>query len=113
MDVDLIASMLLLAGAASAHALGPAAPFAPPRAASVAHAEATAAAEPMAGLTGVRLGAAPQALIDGHWHRSGATVRGAVLQTITRDGITLRHPDGRAERLWLLPPPTHPQRVTP
>jgi hypothetical protein len=111
------AAVALLCSAGAAHALGPAAPFTPPRAAAAPPAGAIAAAPQTSALAGVRLGTPAQALIDGQWLRSGATVRGAVLVAITRHGVTLRHPDGRAEQLWLLPRPAtaeHPHgRITP
>jgi hypothetical protein len=120
MDADLIGALrriagtLLLSGAHGAHALGPAAPFTPPGAASAVAAEQIAPLAPATtGLGGVRLGAPPQALIDGQWHRGGTAVRGAVLHTITRHGVTLRHPDGRTEHLWLLPRPTTSEQAKP
>lgn len=99
-----VALLLLCIALAPAHALGPSAPFTPPLAASAAAHAASAAAQPdLAGLAGGRLGAAPQALIDGQWHCQGSVVRGARLTAVSRSGVTLQHADGRAERLPLLP----------
>jgi hypothetical protein len=98
-------ALVLCAAAVPSWAIGPTSPFQPPRPAA-ARTSAGAAAAPAieAGhLTGLRLGAAPQALIDGRWHRLGDIARGATLVAITRDGATLRYPDGRAERLGLWP----------
>lgn len=89
--------------------LGAAAPFQPPAAvlpaaalpADAAGSAAAAAAPP--GLTGIRLGAKPQALIDGRWLASGASVRGARLAVLDADTVQLRHGDGRIEKLSLTP----------
>ena len=108
---------LLLGGAvASACALGPAAPFMPPDAAASAPAAEAIAALPSAdviGLAGVRFGSTPQALIDGRWHRTGDAVRGALLMSVTRKGVTLQHPDGRVDQLFLLPSAAAPERARP
>lgn len=126
MDVDLIArpplalqrhvaaAALCAAALVPAQALGPQAPFTPPGAASAAAAASPTAAEPeFGGLSGVRLGTRPQALIDGRWLRLGEAVRGARLGTVTRHGATLLHPDGRREHLWLLPTAPKPERGQP
>jgi hypothetical protein len=100
----LIIPLLLPPGAA---ATGPRDPFTPP-AASAASAPAATDAAPEAivsGLTGVRLGSAPAALIDGTWVRPGQPVRGALLGAVRIDGAVLRHPDGRSEHLALFPTP--------
>ncbi|MBE7426540.1 MAG: hypothetical protein HS106_10915 [Ideonella sp.] len=105
------AATALSAGALlPAHALGPQAPFAPPAATSAAATSPIATEPEPTGLTGVRLGTPPQALIDGRWHRLGEPVRGARLSAVNRRGATLRHPDGRRELLWLLPPALEPER---
>lgn len=105
------AATALSAGALlPAHALGPQAPFAPPAATSAAATSPIATEPEPTGLTGVRLGTPPQALIDGRWHRRGEPVRGARLSAVNRRGATLRHPDGRRELLWLLPPALEPER---
>jgi hypothetical protein len=108
--------LLLSAAAAPACALGPSAPFTPPAAAASAPAidsAQTAAAADASGLAGVRLGATPQALIDGHWHRAGDAVRGARLVAVTRHGVTLQHPDGRVDQLFLLQSAIAPARARP
>ena len=115
-------------------ALGPAAPFAPPRAllegrqreaagassaatgdtAMAATASASAGPAPAAepappaaeGIAGVRLGARPLALIDGQWWPLGARLRGASLTAIERHGVRLQHAGGRVEWLLLVPPAT-------
>jgi len=108
------AAALCTAALVPAHALGPQAPFTPPGAASAAAAASPTAAEPeFGGLSGVRLGTPPQALIDGRWHRLGEPVRGARLGAVSRHGATLLHPDGRREHLWLLPTASKPERGQP
>ena len=57
----------------------------------------------ISGLTGVRLGSRPQALIDGQWFTPGAQVRGARLLAIQADAVLLQPPDGAAQRLALTP----------
>ena len=85
-----------------ARALGPNAPFTPPTAGSaVAVSEITARKPQPGGLTGLRLGASPQALIDGRWHAIGDSIRGGRLSAVTRRGVTLQHADGRSEQLPL------------
>jgi hypothetical protein len=92
------AALLPLAAAAT----GPRDPFTPPAGAASAPAAADASAEPaISGLTGVRLGSAPAALIDGSWIRPGQPVRGALLGAVRIDGAVLHHPDGRRERIAL------------
>lgn len=103
---------LAIAGAPTlALALGPAAPFLPPRAAS---APAPGAGEggdrmawlpgaPAAGLAGVRLGTRAMALIDGQWWPLGSRLRGgARLAAVQPRGVWLRHADGRGEFIALL-----------
>jgi hypothetical protein len=118
---------------ADAAALGPKAPFVPPRAsaapgdagtdvvaalapgAAPSGAPAAAAApgivdgasaSPLPGVAGIRLGGgAAMALIDGQWWRTGSRPRGARLASVTRQGAQLVHDDGRREFLPLLPPP--------
>ncbi len=113
MAVDLmraLAPLIALAAAPATWALGSAAPFVPPRTASAPAlaapaASGSAAAEAVApgteGLAGVRLGVQPMALIDGRWWRVGDLPRGARMQTVDAWGVTLRHPDGKLERLML------------
>lgn len=124
MDVDLSATrrtaiaLLLGLALAPAHALGPSAPFTPPAtpqqaASAPADRALPAAAAGTSGLAGVRLGTPAQALIDGRWHRAGDAVRGARLVAVTRTGVTLHHPDGRAEQLFLLPGAPAPERAKP
>ncbi len=96
---------LALLLATSALALGPGAPFEPPRAAPLA-ADADPAAAPAApaGLTGVRVaGAGATALIDGHWWPVGSMPRGARLVAVQGHQALLRHADGRVEALVLHP----------
>jgi hypothetical protein len=110
-----------LATAGSASALGPAAPFTPPApaaaAASAAGADAAAAVSTDA-IAGLRLGPAPQALIDGQWLRLGDRVRGARLVAIDARGARIEYPDGRRQALplspaaqWTLPAPAPAPRT--
>lgn len=113
------AVMGLLAGAllaAPAAAMGPDDPFTPPGRVRL-QANGPALRLPAA-LTGVRLGRAPAALIDGEWVAPGAPVRGALLLRVQRTGAELRHADGRIERLALFtldnrPPATEPAASDP
>ena len=93
--------------AAPAAAMGPDDPFTPPGRVRL-EAQGPALRLPAA-LTGVRLGRAPAALIDGEWVAPGARVRGAQLLRVQRTGAALRHTDGRIEWLALFsldnPPP--------
>jgi hypothetical protein len=102
--MGLVAGALL---AASAAAMGPDDPFTPPGRVRL-QANGAALRLPTA-LTGVRLGPAPAALIDGEWVAQGAPVRGARLLRVQRKGAELRHADGRIEWLALFsldnPPP--------
>jgi hypothetical protein len=128
----LLAAMAAAALPRAALALGPAAPFAPPRvaaapvAAASAASAASAAADPSAaagGLGGVHLGLRPTALIDGEWRQVGETVRGATVLAIDAQGARLAHADGRIEQLSLVPadalrrrpqdPTTHPKAIAP
>jgi len=101
-----------------AWSVGAAAPFMPPaRVSAIANANADASAadpaasspgssnlaQPVAGLAGIKLGAQPQALIDGQWFARGASVRGARLVMVSAGAVQRRHPDGRIERLLLTP----------
>jgi hypothetical protein len=96
----------------SAGALGPSAPFTPPDASAIAAAAAREApASPAAppptavpALAGVRLGRAPQALIDGRWVALGGRAGDSVLVAVGAHGATLRGADGRTETL-----PLHPE----
>jgi len=105
----LLVSALGLAGLPAAFALGPSAPFEPPRAASSAMQAAAAASAASgaeaapSGLAGVRLGRKPGALIDDQWVEIGATVRGARLAAVRDGEAQLLHPDGQIERLRLTP----------
>lgn len=104
---------LLLAAACGALvlpalALGPLAPFVPPGKDSATEGALALGATPArdaapSGLSGVRLGRHAGALIDGLWIAQGAAVRGAKLESIKRDRVLLRHPDGRGETLTLYP----------
>jgi hypothetical protein len=86
-----------------ARALGPQQPFTPPSAAPRG-ADATAAATPsFGGLTGVRLGSSPRALIDGDWIALGQAVRDGRLVGVSVDAAVLRLADGRTEHLLLFP----------
>lgn len=102
MAVDLTRrlGMLTLALIAShAAAMGPAAPFTPPKVEEVQAAAVEQSYDNAPGLSGLRLHNHPMALIDGHWARVGDTVRNARVTAIDRTGALLRHPDGRTERL--------------
>lgn len=115
----LVLVALSLAGL-PAHALGPWAPFTPPAAPSestdaptidpsrsATTPEAVSAAAPTAmsgpaGLSGLRLGKTPMALIDGQWWRPGDRPRGALLAAVQPGGAPLRDADSRIEQLaWL------------
>ena len=102
--MGLVACALLAAPAA---AMGPDDPFTPPGRVRL-QANGPALRLPAA-LTGVRLGPAPAALIDGEWVAPGTPVRGAQLLRVQRTGAALRHADGRIEWLALFsldnPPP--------
>lgn len=102
-----IAAALLLAWPVGADALGPTAPFTPPRAgaASMPPADSASALPTRVGLAGLRLGPRPLALLDGEWRQPGDSVRGARLTQLDSRGVTLMHPDGKRERLWLAAPP--------
>jgi hypothetical protein len=124
------ALLLLLAAATPTLAVGPAAPFEAPRAASPAAAassssatgsstqdlSATAAAQrdpELATLLGVRRsGTTALALIDGRWWPVGSQLRGAQLTHIQAHQVTLRHPDGRLEVLALYSGPSRPAGST-
>lgn len=96
---------LVLLLATSALALGPQAPFEPPRAAPLAAdaGPAVTLAAP-AGLTGVRMsGASAAALIDGQWWPLGSMPRGARLVAVQGHQALLRHADGSVEALVLHP----------
>ncbi len=92
--------LLGLGWLSSANALGPAQPFAPPAKLS-ANDGAAALALATNGLTGLRLGSRPAALINGEWLHIGQTTRGAKLISITQQQAQLLHPDGRSETLLL------------
>lgn len=104
-----VAAALLSLDAA---ALGPKDPFTPPGrvsdAARSGELAAVAATPLVVGLAGLRLGHTPAALIDGEWISVGAGVRGARLHSVSMRGATLRHPDGRMERLALYPESSQP-----
>jgi hypothetical protein len=97
-------------GGAPALALGPRAPFEPPRAASAAASGGASARDTAnlptstAGLAGVRLGrSGSAALIDGQWWPEGSLPRGARLVSVHRGQVQLRHADGALETLFLHP----------
>ena len=108
----LLSTALACGACAAAHALGPQAPFVPPNRAVVL---SGAAEDPRAqalahrGLSAVRMGSRPQALIDGQWVRPGEPVRGARLLRLAPNHVVLQMADGRTERLPLfMPPPAQP-----
>lgn len=94
-------ALLTLAASNAAHALGPAQPFTPPAAVRGDAADPALPPPATARLGGLRLGAAPAALIDGQWVGLGARIHGARLQHIEPPYAVLQHPDGRLERLAL------------
>lgn len=102
-----LAAALLVAWPLGAGALGPTAPFTPPRASatSMPLTDSTSALATRVGLAGLRLGPHPLALLDGEWRQPGDSVRGARLTQLDSRGVTLMHPDGKRERLWLAAPP--------
>ena len=114
--VSLATGTVLAAVPAATLALGPQAPFtpAPERGSAAAAAPAATtpgAALPATGLSGVRLGSAPMALIDGHWWPPGSSPRADLtLVAIRETGVGLRHRDARLE-WWALHPQA--QRQTP
>lgn len=120
-------------GSGPVRALGPAAPFTPPRTAAAASAATAASTEAapatgatasnrataadgrppapeaaLSGVAGVRLGAGTAlALVDGQWRPPGSALRGGRLAAVTRRGVWLAYGDGKREFLPLLPaPPT-------
>ena len=89
------------------HAIGPQAPFVAPVVGETSVDTATPVptqdgAE--VGLSGVRVGRYPGAIIDGKWVRKGKAVRGARLSSVSRSQVVLKHPDGRQEVLSLYSP---------
>ena len=109
--VTRLALVFAMAAPAVCAAMGSSAPFTPPRpaAASTSLANAASAVDDNAdaataiGLSGVRVGPRAAALIDGQWVAVGDTARGARLLSVQADAATLRHADGRVERLLLNP----------
>jgi len=101
----LVTGLLLALLADGSAAVGPNDPFTPPAPAApaVQASEAVTAPVVATGLTGVRLGRLPAALIDGEWFSPGQTVRGARLAEVRLDGALLRHADGRIEHIALFP----------
>lgn len=109
---------LLLTTTSSARALGPSAPFLPPAMAASGVVEPSAAGGVVdsSGLTGIKRGRSPGALIDGRWVTQGGMVRdGMVLVAIERHAVQLKHADGTVERLVLSPgvEMTRSPRTTP
>lgn len=100
----LICAAQLVGGLPVAHAMGPQAPFAAPDSAAPEQGTPDGGAVNVQGLAGVRLGRQAGAVIDGTWVPKGRTVRGATLETVTRNRVTLRYPDGHTESLDLFPP---------
>lgn len=106
-----LALLSAMAAPAVCAAMGSAAPFTPPRAAAASASAAGAFntaddnvdAVLTNGLSGVRVGPRAAALIDGQWVAVGDTARGARLLSVQADAATLRHADGRVERLLLNP----------
>lgn len=111
------AAICALLLASTALAVGPDAPFTPPPTlgpqahaapSAVAADSAASAADadtPPAGLVGLRLGAAPSALIDGQWVRVGQETRGARLVEVRPNAVRLRHANGQIETLALFSDP--------
>lgn len=97
-------SWAMLASAAAC-AMGPSAPFAAPSSGLPEQAGLDAGIANVQGLAGVRLGRQAGAVIDGVWVQKGQTVRGAVLETISRSRVVLRYPDGHTESLDMFPLP--------
>lgn len=106
-----------------AAALGPSQPFAPPAAVSPAAASPgstvqagtpsdTAESVPT-GLTGVRLGSSPRALIDGQWVALGAPARQGRLVQVRAHEAVLRLPGGALERLAMFPEAPSPAGQVP
>lgn len=103
----LVCLAMLSTTTSSAWALGPSAPFLPP-AMAASGTGAPSVAEGVAfgasGLTGIKRGRSPSALIDGLWVTQGGMVRdGVVLLAIERHAVQLKHADGTVERLVLSP----------
>jgi len=98
---------------ALAFALGPKDPFAPPGRTSVASAAQVHVAVQGAGLSGVRLGKTPAALIDGEWITLGDSVRGARLTAVRLHEVVLQNADGRIERIAMFPEPASPAASAP
>ncbi|RZI86795.1 MAG: hypothetical protein EOP38_00415 [Rubrivivax sp.] len=95
---------LNLCAGLSSWALGPAAPFEPPAPQAASDAAPAQGAVKASGLAGIKFGHQPQALIDGAWVARGATVRDdALVLSIERQAVQLKHADGRVERLVLSP----------
>lgn len=86
-----------------AWALGPQAPFVAPDVVSLSAGDVkgdeSTSERTTQGLSGVRVGRYAGAVIDGRWVRKGRSIRGARLIEVRRNGVTLRHPDGRREVL--------------
>ena len=109
--VTRLALVFAMAAPAVCAAMGSSAPFTPPRPAAALATSAGAAsavddnadAATAIGLSGVRVGPRAAALIDGQWVAVGDTARGARLLSVQADAATLRHADGRVERLLLNP----------
>lgn len=110
---------------APAAALGPSQPFTPPAALSPAPASTSAATAVEAGtpsdtaesvptgLTGVRLGSSPRALIDGQWVALGAPARQGRLVQVRAHEAVLRLPGGALERLAMFPEAPSPAGQAP
>ena len=103
-----LALLSAMAAPAVCAAMGSAAPFTPPRAAAASASAVNAVDDGVDvasanGLSGVRVGPRAAALIDGQWVAVGDTARGARLLSVQADAATLRHADGRVERLLLSP----------
>ena len=103
-----LALAFAMAAPAVCAAMGSAAPFTPPRAAAASASAVNAVDDGVDvasanGLSGVRVGPRAAALIDGQWVAVGDMARGARLLSVQADAATLRHADGRVERLLLNP----------
>jgi hypothetical protein len=97
---------LVLGASQGTHAMDPTQPPAAARVATSAPNATPAAAPAQPRLQGLRLGAAPSALISGQVLRPGQRWQGYTLLRIEVDSAVLRDPEGRHMRLNLLTPPS-------
>lgn len=100
----IIVGLALFAATQGTWAMGPAAPFVPPNAQSTDPTVGVMQSPVTTGLTGVKLGRHPQALIDGQWAAPGDSVRtDSVLVSVGLRDVQLQRADGSIEQLTLLP----------